>query len=245
MHIPLAGAKPCLESVLKNKTDVDFPLHIGPLFGLAQCSHQFLEPCCISRCILKPRQEVKRLPKVMTMVQPACDGWQVAQTYADVVRTLLKDHASFLLGQLPPGHRFLDRNEGSTCRVGTAQVRLASDQRRPLCPMNVALITRHTAEKPDTVCWWGGVRTIEDGQARDRGQSGTCERRDALDPPLSSRATDEALDEGSHSVPFLCLIISRIIANRKVARQDTDTEVREQVWPKSLPRNLAQPCISI
>src|SRR5713226_9432594 len=91
--------------------------------------------------------------------------------------------------------------------------------------MNVALITRHTAEKPDTVRWWGGVITIEDGQSRDRGQSGTCGSRDALDPPLSSRATDEAVDEGSHSVHFLFLIISRIIVNREVARQDT--EVRE------------------
>src|SRR6266568_3527252 len=127
MRIPLAGAKPCLERVLNHKTDVDLPLHIGPLFGLAQCSHQFLEHCCISRCILKPRQEVKRLPKVMTVVQPACDGWQVSQTYGDVVRTLLEDHSSFILGQFPPGHRLLDRDECSTCSFETAQVRLSSD----------------------------------------------------------------------------------------------------------------------
>src|SRR6266446_6359952 len=109
--------------------------------------------------------------------------------------------------------------------------------------MNVSLIARHTAEKPDTVRWWGGVITIEDRQSWDRGQSGTCGSRDALDPPLSSRATYEAVDEGSHSVHFLCLIFSRIIANRGVSRQDT--EVREKVWPKSLPRSLAQLCIYV
>src|SRR6266851_177619 len=74
------------------------------------------------------------------------------------------------------------------------------------------------ATKADPVHWWGGVITIEDPQSRDRGQSGTYESRDALDPPLSSRATYEAVDEGSHSVHFLCLIISRIIVNREVAR---------------------------
>ncbi len=55
-----------LELVPDNKTDVDFPLHVGPLFCLAKGSNQFLEHFCISRCIFKPRQEVKRLPKVMT-----------------------------------------------------------------------------------------------------------------------------------------------------------------------------------
>src|SRR6266568_4966502 len=94
--------------------------------------------------------------------------------------------------------------------------------------MHVSLITRHTAQKPDTVRWWGGVITIEDRQALDRGQSGTCESRDALDPPLSCRATYEAVDEGSHSIPFLCLSTSLIIANRGVSRHDT--EVGEKVW---------------
>src|SRR6266704_1914367 len=116
-----------LERVLNNETDVDFPLHISPLFCLAQGSHQFLEHFCIGRRIFKPRQEVKRLPQVMTMVQPPCDGWQVSQTYGDVVRTLLKDHSSFILGQFPPGHRLLDRDECSTCSVGAAQVRLSID----------------------------------------------------------------------------------------------------------------------
>src|SRR5260370_16889056 len=124
MRMLLAGARPCLERVLNNKTDVDFPLHIGPLFCLAKCSHQFLEHCCISRCILKPRQEVKRLPQVMALVQPACDGWQVSQTYADVVRTLLKDHASFILCQLPPGHRFLDSNHSTPSLLGSPQASL-------------------------------------------------------------------------------------------------------------------------
>src|SRR5436190_8086330 len=110
-----------------NKTDVDFPLHVFPFFCRAKDSHKLLKHFFIIRCILKPGQEVKRLSKIITVVQPTCNFLHVSQPNSDMVRTLLKNHAPFILGQLPPGHRLLDRDECSMSSVCTAQWRLLSN----------------------------------------------------------------------------------------------------------------------
>src|SRR5215472_15466545 len=115
------------QCVFKHETDINFSLNKGPLFCVPQDAHQLLKRFRVSRRIFKPRQEVKRLQEVMTMIQPPCDSGQIVQSCSDVMRTLLKNQASFVLSQLPPGCGLLDWDEGSTCCAGTAQARLPSD----------------------------------------------------------------------------------------------------------------------
>src|SRR5436309_3469967 len=80
------------------------------------------------RVVFEPGQEVKGRAEVAAVIELAGDGGEIFHAGGDVLRLVLKNPPPLLLGQVPPGLRLLDRDQGCAGCFGAAEAGLHGDQ---------------------------------------------------------------------------------------------------------------------
>src|SRR6476646_10463809 len=101
--------------------DIHLALDVIPFLGRAQHADQFLERLRVRGLELEPGQEIEGLAEIAAVIELARDRRQIFQACGDVVRLVLEDLPPLLLRQLPPGRRFLDRDQRGAGRLGAAE----------------------------------------------------------------------------------------------------------------------------
>src|SRR3954467_7128323 len=91
--------------------DIHLALDIIPLLGRAQHADQLFEHFRMRGLELEPGQEVEGLAEVAAVIELAGDRGQVFQARRNVLRLVFKNLPPLFLRQLPPGRRFLDRDQ--------------------------------------------------------------------------------------------------------------------------------------
>src|SRR5215469_4134702 len=79
------------------QADIDLTINIAPLLRIPQSTHQLFKGFAMFRCIFEPCEEVERLAKLPTVVQPPGDGRRIFQADADMARPFLEDGTALIL----------------------------------------------------------------------------------------------------------------------------------------------------
>lgn len=85
------------------------------------------------------------------MMQTSGDRREVLDPDRHVARALLEDATAFVLSEIPPPLRLLDRDQRRARRPWSAERLLARDERVMLGAGDVSLVARDASQHPDRI----------------------------------------------------------------------------------------------
>src|SRR5438552_2332494 len=118
---------------LPREADVDLAFDVSPLLGRSESLQELVERFRVLRCELEPGEEVERLAEVSRVVEAPGDRRKIVEPDRDVVRRLLEDRPSLILGQRPPFVGLTDRDQRGACGFGSAERFLPRRELLVLC----------------------------------------------------------------------------------------------------------------